>query len=218
MTLRNIAASMRHPRAARLAVAAGNVLASSALIGFIACSDNGVTEPAAPTAVAAARRNVEYAPSGSNWTKDFTYVPSEGTTIYFSSGGKVVLPAYSVCTTGSGYGATLWNSSCTAATSSMTFHVVASTSASGSPQFTVSPDVRFVPGKIAQLYLPSASTTPVIQWCTAQMINCVDEGASDKAMVTYYDASTHLAHRQIKHFSGYLVSYGKSGGTSASAQ
>ena len=222
MTLRNIAALMRHPRAPRIAVVAGNVLACSTLVGFVACSDSGLTGPAAPRSTAAVRANVEYAPPGTGWTKDFTYVPSEGTTVYLSGGGKIVLPAYSICTTNSGYGAALWNSSCTAATSPMTFHVVTSLTSAGSPQFTVTPDVRFVPGKVAQLYIPapsgSATNAPVIMWCPTGAAQCVNEGVSDPTLVTSFSAATQLAERRIKHFSGYNVSYGKSGGPGQNGQ
>ncbi len=192
MILRDIAASMRHLRAGRAAVAA---------------SAAGVQpHAAAPT---------------DTMVQSFTYVPATGTTVNFRGGSKVILPAMAICEPKSaGYGAGTWERACSVATNPITFTVRAWATSAGNTQVTVSPDVRFVPGKIASVYLPatngSPTTLPVIQWCTATMTQCVDEGASDPSMVTLFDAKTKLAYRRIKHFSGYNVGVGR--GASAAAR
>lgn len=235
MKLRNIAASTRHLPAGRAAVAAGNVLACSGLVGFIACADGGITNPVAAPARAAAVASAPGAQphaavvtattgpsSGDTTVQTFTYTPATGTTVNFRGGAKVVLPAASICDPrSSGYGATTWNKSCSVATSPITFTVHSWASSTGNPQATVSPDVRFAPGKIAELYLPAPTNDPtakpVIQWCSATMTNCVDEGLTDPTLTTQYDSKPQIAHRRIKHFSGYNIGWGRGSGGSGSA-
>ncbi|GJG88283.1 hypothetical protein tb265_34640 [Gemmatimonadetes bacterium T265] len=218
MTLRNIAATVRRVRDGHAAVALGNVLACSGLLGFIACSQGGVTEPApartARVAPTAAPRADVVAYSGDTLIQTFTYNPATGTSINFANRAQVNIPAAAVCDPRtSGYGKTTWDAKCTPLTTSMSFTVRAWTNSSGNSSAVVSPDVRFVPGKVASLFIaaPSSSPTakPVIQWCTSAITGCVDEGATDATLTTQYAQAQGVAYRRIKHFSGYNVSWGR---------
>lgn len=243
MTLRNIAASLRHPRTRRSAVTAGNVLACSTLVGFVACSDGGVTEPAAPrTAAATTHLHADVFTSGWNvstpanwWSPPAAVVKSDTTintfTIDAHAGGapyfgankvhQIVIPADAICNQNAGYGSSYWNQGCTPATGNITFVVRSWSAKDGSPRVAFSPDLRFVPSQTVLLKLSSSATSttstssgsPVIQWCTSYMTGCVNEASWDSSLGTSFDPFAKTVWRRVKHLSGYNVAWGKNGST-----
>ncbi|HEY0778893.1 MAG TPA: hypothetical protein VGD56_13065 [Gemmatirosa sp.] len=221
---------MQHVRASRAAVAVGNVLACSGLVGFIACSDTGVTEPVASAPAHAAAipspATVGFHPdivaySGDTLVQTFVYNPATGASVNFANRAQITVPAGAVCDPkSSGYGPSSWDKKCTPLTTPVSFTVRAWKSG-GNAQAVVSPDVRFVPGKVAQLYMaaPSNDTTakPVIQWCTSAMTGCVNEGTTDPALATQYAPAYSVAYRRIKHFSGYNIGWSRGASANANA-
>lgn len=231
MKLRNIAASVRHLRAGRVAVAAGNVLACSGLVGFIACSDNGVTEPTAHKAESAARRSAAVAPAnwwapppavirGDTTINTFTIDPMQGGTPAFGplNGSRIVIPAAAICDPAtSGYGPTYWAKPCTVAKTTITFTVKSWTGRDGGPKVVFSPDVRFVPTQTILLNVSNAGATavgtPGMQWCTSLITQCVDESLTDPTAKAAFDPFSYSVWRRVKHLSGYNITWGRSGGS-----
>jgi hypothetical protein len=242
MTLRNIAAPTRHPRARRLTVAAGNVIACSTLIGFIACSEGAVTEPAAPRTTAATTRlhadlnaGTWNSPTAPNWwappapvikadttVNTFTIDAHAGGTPYFGANKihQILIPADAICSQNSGYGPTYWTQNCTPATGNVTFVVKSWKAPDGSPRVVFSPDLRFIPSQTVLLKLSSSTTSmrstssgsPVVQWCTSYMTGCVNEANWDSSLGTSFDPFAKTVWRRVKHLSGYNVIWGKNGG------
>lgn len=229
MKLRNIAATMRHLRAGRVAVAAGNVLACSGLIGFIACADQGPTEPGRPAAVAVSSRvSATVVPNwwapppavikGDTVINVFTMDPAQGATPTFGNGGRLVIPANAICDPlTSGYGPKSWAKSCALAKTYLTFTVRSWKAEDGSPRVTFLPDVRFAPSQTVLLYLGTGSSTstsgkPVIQWCTSLMTQCVNESLTDPSLATTFDPFAYSVWRRVKHLSGYNTVYGRVSG------
>lgn len=230
MPLRNIAASMRHLRAGRAAVAAGNVLACAGLIGFIACSDGGVTEPAAPKVAAVSHPSADVAPNwwyppapivqGDTTINTFTIDPHAGGAPYFGPNNRhqIVIPGNAICDPlTSGYGPTYWSKTCTPATRYITFVVKSWKGVNGSPKLAFSPDVRFAPSQTVLLKINTTTTStttsssgaPVIYWCTSVMVGCVNEGTTDSSLGTSFDPFATTAWRRVKHLSGYNVAWGR---------
>ena len=223
MQLRNIAVTVRHVRASRAAITIGNVVACAGLVAFIGCSDSGLTEPVAATPAqavalpspAAAHFHADViAYKGDTLVQTFVYDPANGASVNFANRAYVTVPAGAICDPkSSGYGQSTWNTACAPLKTPMTFTVHAWMSGSGNEQAVVSPDVRFVPGKVASIYMAAmtSDTTarPIIQWCTAAMTGCVNEGAKDPTLTTQFQASSNVAYRRIKHFSGYNIGWSR---------
>ena len=236
MILRNIAATMQHLRANRAAVAAGNLLACAGLVGFIACSDSGITEPttgrradvAAPpsAAVNAATANWWNPPApivrGDTTINTFKLDAASGGTPSFGSGNRsrIVIPAGAICDLAtSGYGPASWATPCKPATGIIAFTVKSWVGTDGGPKVTFSPDLRFAPTQTVLLNISNVGATsvgtPTIQWCTALMTQCVDEGRTDPTLATGFDPFAYSVWRRVKHLSGYNVGWGKAGATAA---
>ena len=136
---------------------------------------------------------------------------------------QVVFPIglYSVCDPAtSSYGVGTWDNSCTAAAKPITITAKAwtdKTTGKGAADFQ--PALRFVPGQKwpVQLYLkdPNYTSTDVIWYCPngafAQVgtSGCVNEALTDPSLTTTFGSSNGWAYRTIKHFSGYIASWGK---------
>ncbi len=217
---------MRHVSAGRAAVAAGNVLACSGLLGFIACSDDQFTSPSVPKPAATLAPSASVAaadwwappPSvtiGDTTVSTFTIDPTQGGSPSFgrANASRMVIPALAICDPRtSGYGPASWDAPCPAAQTSITFVVRTWIGQDGTPKAVFLPDVRFSPSKRVMLHLSAmgtpARTAPAMQWCTSQMTNCVDEAASDPTAAATFDPSTYSVWRRVKHLSGYNVTWG----------
>ena len=155
----------------RLAVAAGNVLACSALIGFIACSDGGITEPATGRTAAVTQPRADVAPNwwnypapvvrGDTTVDTFTMDAHAGGTPSFGPNKihQIVIPGDAICNLKSGYGQTYWNQACTPAVGNVTFTVKSWKGSDGSPRVAFSPDLRFAPSQTVLLKLSTSTTS-----------------------------------------------------------
>jgi hypothetical protein len=166
-------------------------------------------------------------PSGARFTIATTSVTTatlypQYENVYVSvEGHRIVIPAYSICQLGvSGYGPGYWNAPCAPQTAPITFVITTSTNTDGSSRVTVSPDVRFAPGKTVTAYIKDAKAaiTPgsVIMYCG--LLSCTNEGKTDADMLTYRDPSQGIVYRRLKHFSGYNVVFGIDGDGSGSSE
>ncbi len=137
---------------------------------------------------------------------------------------QVVFPIglYSVCDPAtSSYGVGTWDSPCTAAAKPITITAkVWTDKASGKTVSDFQPAMRFVPGQKwpVQLYLKDSNyqAGDVIWYCpagstytTGTGTSCVNEALTDASLTTSFGSSNGWAYRTIKHFSGYLVSWGR---------
>jgi hypothetical protein len=204
----------------------GNLLASSGLFFFAACSDAGLTEPRAQAGAGGAAMtrtsSTVTISSGSTTTSSGTTIVSTSSTSSSSSTGtqgdtarvtltvtptttatfqvnvhRVRIVAGSICEPAtSGYGVGTWDAPCKPA---------------AGPVVSFSPDVRFVPGKINTIWLmdPKAALQKAdpLTWCPAGATTCVNEAQSDPSLATTY-TSDGYATRRIKHFSGFTVGFG----------
>lgn len=144
-----------------------------------------------------------------------TIDPRQGGTPSFGSAARIVIPANAICDPAtSGYGAPTWAKNCKVAPTNVTFTIRSWIGKDGTPKVTFSPDVRFVPSQTVMLYLgagtaPTSTATPVIQWCTSQMTQCVNESATNATLATAFNPFAHSAWRRVLHLSGYNISWGK---------
>lgn len=136
---------------------------------------------------------------------------------------RIYFPAGSICDPAvSSYGPTEWDRPCQPLRRYITISATWWTdAATGHPRIEFQPALRFVPtsdmSKWVTLTLkdPSASSTRpgqslVIAWRDASG-NWVDESLTDATLRTTVDPSSGSVSRRIKHFSGYMVSAGRSG-------
>jgi hypothetical protein len=167
----------------RRAVMVGNLLASSGLFFFAACSDAGLTEPRAQAGAGGAAMtrtsSTVTISSGSTTTSSGTTIVSTSSTSSSSSTGtqgdtarvtltvtptttatfqvnvhRVRIVAGSICEPAtSGYGVGTWDAPCKPAAGTVTITAKSWTNAQGRPVVSFSPDVRFVPGKINTIWL-----------------------------------------------------------------
>ncbi len=132
------------------------------------------------------------------------------------------LGLFSVCDPAtSSYGAGTWDSACSAASKSIQITAkVWTDKTSGKTVADFQPSLRFVPGQKwpVQLYLKDTNfqVGDVIWWCpagatytTATGTSCVNEALIDASVSTNFTSARGWAYRNIKHFSGYMVSIGR---------
>jgi hypothetical protein len=195
----------------------------------VACRDSIVAPARTPNTLSASRLP---AFSKSGPAHDQTVIgtielsPAGGT--YHVGDFDVVMPAGAVCDPATTkYGVGHWNDDCTPAVRSVTVNVVA-VSKHGQVRVDFTPDIRFRPsagavtiqtqayrdlltsGAVRQLSRSSSFFDGFVILYVPTRGQGVDEGRSaSRSMVTHVDLSTGLVWRQIKHFSGYLISAGQ---------
>jgi hypothetical protein len=185
------------------------ILATAVATTLAACSDSSVEPNASSLKPSGARLTI-----ATTSVTTATLYPQYDNVYVSVEGHRIVIPAYSICAVAtSGYGPGYWNAPCAPQTLPVLFTITTSTNADGSSRVTVSPDVRFAPGKQVMAYFKDAkaATTPgsVIQYCT--LLGCTNEGKSDADMTTFRDPSQGIIYRRLKHFSGYNVVFGIDG-------
>ncbi len=142
------------------------------------------------------------------------------TTYYaLGDGNAITFPAGSVCETSSSYGATEWDSPCTASRKSIKVDVTAWLDAAGHARVDFQPHLRFVPSVLPSDWVNitftdmQASLSPWynILYCPKNNYACYDESKTDPTLVTVRNAVNGQVTRRIKHFSGYMVGAGDDG-------
>ena len=126
---------------------------------------------------------------------------------------KLVFPANSICSLGtSSYGPGEWDKPCIAEIGTVMVTVRSWSDASGHPRVDVQPHMRFNPaaGAVMLTLRDRAGTSPDygISYCP-DVGACYDESLSDPTLITYRDSNGNYK-RRVKHFSGYLVTTGRS--------
>lgn len=134
----------------------------------------------------------------------------------------IYFPAHSICDPAtSGYGMTLWDTPCTPA--SQPIQVTVHWSGKGGYAFAqFSPELRFVPADSRSPYrwvVLSLHTNRTLHTADAYGIlydsgdgQYVDESLSDPTLRAWLDPIHNAVYRRVKHFSGYMVAAGYSGG------
>ncbi|MDF1503864.1 hypothetical protein [Roseisolibacter sp. H3M3-2] len=188
-----------------------------ALLGglLVACGD-APSAPRGGPAPSAAPRQAVWSVGDTTYTT-FTYTPAAALEQGFANAHKLSMPAGAVCDPQtSGYGPSLWDAACTPLAQPITFTAKSWTSAAGRPRITFSPDVRFVPGKVVTLRLKDVQASDLgvgaLVWCPQSGAACVDEGATDASLATYFSKNEMFVFRRLKHFSGYTVVVDRAGG------
>jgi hypothetical protein len=192
---------------ARRALRAGVALAA---VGLAACSD-------APTgALPGGDRAPRFATvsAGDTTYTTFRIDPKDNGTVVIVGGvHKLDVPPGAICDPAtSGYGPTLWDAPCTPATAGITFTAKSWSDAAGHPRLEISPDVRFVPGKVVTMFMKDKNAaldaTSNIWYCATGATGCVDETKADPTLAPSRDGNGGYVSRRVKHFSGYTVIVG----------
>jgi hypothetical protein len=206
-----------------------------ALIILAACSDSVVTAvppmadvlaaPALPKVVASqalVAQQVEAQSASNHGTLAAAY-PSNAVTYSFSvnpieaqsfviGAHMVRFPRYTICDpSASSYGPSYWLTSCQKLTTPITITATTWTDSQGRPQIDFANALRFYKNynnELPAIYLrdawASTSSLGRVDYCTFSG-SCVNEAATDGALVTQRDAATGFLFRLIRHFSGYNV-------------
>ena len=155
----------------------------------------------------------------STTTGDTTYTtfridPTDNGTIVIVGGvHKLDVPKGAVCDPAtSGYGPTLWDAPCTPAAAGVTFTAKSWFDAAGHPSIVISPDVRFVPGKVVTMFMKDKNaaldSTSNIGYCPTGGTTCLNETKADPSLAPSRDGNGGYISRRVKHFSGYTVIFG----------
>ncbi|HEY0997325.1 MAG TPA: hypothetical protein VGD77_15120 [Gemmatimonadaceae bacterium] len=186
---------------------------SLALLALLAAV-SGCSDVSAPTATVAVDPQPQLAlVNGATYTARFVVSPSRSTT--FGDGvNSLYFPAGAVCDPAlSSYGPGEWDKPCTTISRDLTITVVA-TVANDRVNLDFSPSVRFHPERAVWLVVQNDAIKTAWQpenWVILYNPgngSLIDEGASDRSLVTYVNRTTGTALRRIKHFSGYQVGIG----------
>lgn len=191
-----------------------------AALSVMACN-----EPVAPEApvseVAAFRIFPTYASDGKS--ADLLIEPSGG--LFYLGKHVLYFPANTICDPAiSTYGVTEWDKPCTAITQPIRVHARLREEG-GRSWIDFSPHLRFVPSdddskwvylfmytKAAEGRKLSASNAPPILWSPEIGAPGIDEALLDETLKTKWDKKLGGVYRRIKHFSGYNVWSGWTGG------
>ena len=211
-TLRNVGGTpTRMSRIARVGRALGIAALSGGLTALAACSD------AAPISVTGASRGPRLAASttvGDTTYTTFRIDPNDNGTIVIVGGvHKLDVPKGAVCDPAtSGYGPTLWDAPCAPATAGVDFQAKSWVDATGHPRLVITPDVRFVPGKVVTMFMKDKAAaldaTSNIVYCATGAAGCVNEAKADPSLAPSRDGNGGYVSRRVKHFSGYTVIVG----------
>lgn len=127
-------------------------------------------------------------------------------------------PRRAICDPASTYGPAQWDAPCAAATGKIEITAVSWRDATGRPRIDFTPALRFVPSgkENAWVTLTFADRTAahdrdaLILYCGDDDV-CSDETLVDATLATNRSRKLGTLSRRIKHFSGYLVSAGRTG-------
>lgn len=199
--------------------------AAVALVALAGCADTlspTAPSPAASRALASspsfniAGPKVGFVMVGDTAVGRFVVQPNVGHTFVFGMKHAISFPARAICDRAtSGYGPTEWDKPCAPTTKAVTVSVKAYRTAGGSVRVDFQPAVRFNPATNGVfLYLEDNNSTispwfKQIYYCTTTGA-CIDESLTDPSLTTFYNATTKLHARRLKHFSGYVVGVGRS--------
>ena len=202
----------------------GTVIAGCA-IGVLACSESS-TAPAAPGALARLERadapllDAWGSGSGSEAEGSFSYTldPLQGYTVHFGD-HRLRLPAGVICEPGrTDYGVGHWDRPCVLATRPIVFTVTYKT-VDGRAQMRVQPDVRFAltsdPTRWVVLSMKQQGRLDVTKLYNILWLHqgdWIDESRTDASLLPWTDYVNGTVARRLKHFSGYSVTAGRSGG------
>jgi hypothetical protein len=154
---------------------------------------------------------------------DFQVGPTGG--IFFTGNHAVVFPAQSICDPAtSSYGAGTWDQPCAPLQSTLKVHAEVRR-IDGQTWVDFRPSLRFVPSTNPARWVWIVMYTPEaigaasadlqnfnILWANQLGGSTVDEAPADSTLRTYVDTWMGISLRRIKHFSGYTIGAGRSGG------
>ena len=143
----------------------------------------------------------------------FVYDPAVGGTFEFGPQHRITFSAGAVCDPlVSTYGPSEWDQPCTPLAAPITITAHSYVASNGHPRVDFSPSLRFVPGSSVVLYLrdkeAAEGASAELQWCDDSN-QCVTEAAPLPSYATKRDAALGMVFRAIKHFSGYMITVGR---------
>ena len=179
---------------------------AGAVVALVAGCSGDIVAPSATPAPSATL-------SSTGTTTTFSYDPQVASTFYLGGQHRIAFAAGAVCDPAvSTYGPTEWDQPCTPLAAPIAITSRAYTDALGRPRVDFSPALRFVPGREVVLYLrdrdAAGDSTSVIQWCDDAGA-CVTEAPTSPTYETKRDAARGIYYRAIKHFSGYMITVGR---------
>src|SRR5215212_8365261 len=185
------------------------------LAGGLGALVAGCRDAAAPATAANGPRAQLVSNSGGSVlsTTAFVYDPMVPATYSLPGQHRISFSVGAVCDPAtSSYGPTEWDQPCQPLLAPISITATTSLTPQGHPRVDFSPALRFVPGREVTLYLRDSDAaldpTTVIQWCD-DAGQCLDEGTVQASTETKRDAALGIVFRAIKHFSGYLISAGR---------
>lgn len=208
---------MRLPTMARSRISLVAALASSVLAG--ACA-NDATAPAPPALNVSQEASSAFVPSAaskslvgvSDGTYQFTVSPNRAASLVLGA-NMLAIPANAICDlSSSSYGASYWDDKCAPEKKPVTITAIVRNASSSHPSIDFYPALRFSPKANVMLYfyVPNKAdqykSLWTVSYCSDHHV-CVDESLLDPTLQTYFDPTTKVVFRRIKHFSGYLVNY-----------
>ena len=192
------------------------------MLGTAACGSDRVASPgdAAPT-----QRFAKGTGTGGTSGKTiegeklttFVVKPNRSGRFTINGGHRLDVAANAICDPAtSGYGPTLWETSCHPIRSDLTITALSGVDAAGHPYVRFSPDLRFTPDDSRPVTLAmfdraavESGGNYVILYCASGSTTCVDESLADPELKTYTDNKNLMLYRRIKHFSGYNIVSGR---------
>jgi len=110
------------------------------------------------------------------------------------------------------YGPDFWDKNCRTVKKPITITATLYEDNKGEPYVDFQPALRFNPKSGVYLYMYASrlqnATFPVIKYCNDLGV-CVDESLNDPSLGTFR-YNSKIIFRRIKHFSGYMISSGRS--------
>ena len=194
------------------------LLSLSGVAVLAACSGD-VTAPSAAPLQAAQSTASSFTPSAatralvgvSDGTYEFTVDPRHDRALVLGE-NYLSLPANSICDLKhTSYGVTEWRKPCEPERKPVKITAVVRNASSDNPSIDFYPALRFNPATKVTLTmsLPQSSEDNgrgmVINYCNDLGV-CIDESLADPSLRTYTDEDHGVVFREIRHFSGYLVS------------
>lgn len=141
----------------------------------------------------------------------FTFDPSKDQSFDLGP-NHLDIPRNAVCELdNTEYGVEYWNKPCQAERGLVTITATISNAKSAHPRIDFQPAMRFNPRTDVELYIYAKRASKkdaamlVMQYCSGDHGDCVDESLTDKDLATNVDSRHNVVFRRIKHFSGYVV-------------
>jgi hypothetical protein len=186
------------------------VAIATSFVAVTNCSESATSPTSATSLTPSFNRGGSQGSSGHN----DHFKAGDGYVTYKIDGThELYISRNAICDLGTSlYGPGTWNLPCQSSNKDVDINAKTTTTSNGHPRIDFDPPMRFNPDAqdvILVIHDPVAASNPksAIMYCNDLGV-CVDEGKSDKALITHHDSERGIVWRKIRHFSGYVTSSG----------